>query len=133
MHLHIVFTNYREDDYRGSPVGPDRMPPPDRRLPPGARPPPPVDPLSPPPFGNRPSYPGDRRSPPPFDRYPPPPHPHMRGPRPSFPRPPHPPIRSPTLGTAEHEDIRQGKGFGFSSLSCALFWRLFVITKAKQY
>ncbi|XP_060561150.1 transport and Golgi organization protein 1 homolog isoform X3 [Ruditapes philippinarum] len=99
-----------DDDYRASPIGPERLPPhPDRRLPPGPMgprpPPPPLDAMSPPPYAIRPPFPPDRRSPPSFDRYPPP-----RGPRPPFPRPPPPHLRSPPpMGSnpSEHDDSKQ--------------------------
>lgn len=110
--LILWLSDSREEDFRGSPSGPDRpVPPPDRRLPPGMPRPPPLhmDIRSPPPYGMRPPPPPlDRRSPS-FDRYPPP-----RGPRPPFPPPshmipirgPHPPrLPSPPL----EQDDRQGE------------------------
>ncbi|KAL4238574.1 lipoprotein transporter [Mactra antiquata] len=107
VHGHVT-PRLREDDYRASPVGPDRMPPPDRRLPPGPPgprlPPPPLDAMSPPPFAIRPPFPPDRRSPPSFDRFPPPP---PRGARPPYPRPPPPHLRSPP--PSEHDDSIQGQ------------------------
>ncbi|XP_053402458.1 transport and Golgi organization protein 1 homolog isoform X2 [Mercenaria mercenaria] len=110
VHGHVT-PRLRDDDYRASPIGPDRMPPPpDRRLPPGPMgprpPPPPLDAMSPPPYAIRPPFPPDRRSPLSFDRYPPP-----RGPRPPYPRPPPPHLRSPPpMGSnpPEHDDSKQG-------------------------